>query len=86
MQLTTWLENIVVTSNFSFSYNVFKRLVLETRKSQGLFGKGLKLKSNRLFKNNDAGLSWFLFQKEAILLNISWWLSCVKTSIYGVKG
>ena len=27
-------------SNFSFSYSVFKRLVLQTRKNQGLFGKG----------------------------------------------
>ena len=31
-------------SNFSFSHSVFKRLVLQTRKNQGLFGKGLKLK------------------------------------------
>ena len=30
-------------SNFSFSYSVFKRLWPETRKNQGLFGKGLKL-------------------------------------------
>ena len=29
-------------SNFSFSYSVFKRLLLQTRKNQGLFGKGLK--------------------------------------------
>ena len=32
---------MLVTSNFSFSYSVFKRLVLQTRKNQGLFGKGL---------------------------------------------
>ena len=31
-----------ITSTFSFSYNVFKRFVLQTRKTQGLFGKGLK--------------------------------------------
>ena len=30
-----------LTSNFSFSHSVFKRLVLQTRKNQGLFGKGL---------------------------------------------
>ena len=29
-------------SNFFSSLNVFKRLVLQTRKNQGLFGKGLK--------------------------------------------
>ena len=27
--------------HFSFSHNVFKRLVLQTRENQGLFGKGL---------------------------------------------
>ena len=29
-------------SNFSFSYIVFKKLIQQTRKNQGLFGKGLK--------------------------------------------
>ena len=33
---------IARTSNFSFSHSVFKRLVLQTRKNLGLFGKGLK--------------------------------------------
>ena len=31
---------------FSFSHNVFKRFVLQTRKNQGLFGKGLKYIDN----------------------------------------
>ena len=35
-------EKLLVMSNFSFSYSVFKRLVLQTRKNQGLFVKGLK--------------------------------------------
>ena len=34
-------EKLLLTSNFSFSYSVFKRLVLKTRKNQGLFGKEL---------------------------------------------
>ena len=34
-------EKLLVTSNFSFSHCVFKRLVLQTCKNQGLFGKGL---------------------------------------------
>ena len=38
-------EKLLVTSNFSFSHSVFKRLVLQTHKNQGLFGKGLKNKS-----------------------------------------
>ena len=33
--------------NFSFSHSVFKRLVLQTRKNQGLFGKGLSPISER---------------------------------------
>ena len=41
---TRWeKEKLLVTSNFSFSHSVFKRLVLPTRKNQGLFGKGLTL-------------------------------------------
>ena len=36
-------EKLLVTSNFSFSHSVFKRLVQQTCKSQGLFGKGLKV-------------------------------------------
>ena len=41
-QKTLWeKEKLLVTSNFSISYSVFKRLVLQTRKNQGLFGKGL---------------------------------------------
>ena len=34
-------EKLFVTSNFSFSHSVFKKLALQTRKNQSLFGKGL---------------------------------------------
>ena len=34
-------DNLLVMSNLSSSHSVFKRLVLQTRKNQGLFGKGL---------------------------------------------
>ena len=37
-------EKLLVTSNFSFSHSVFKRLVLQTRKNKGLFRKGLTTK------------------------------------------
>ena len=33
-------EKLLITSNFSFSNSVFERLVLQTGKNQGLFGKG----------------------------------------------
>ena len=36
-------EELLVMSNFSFSHSVLKILLLQTRKNQGLFGKGLKL-------------------------------------------
>ena len=39
---TLWeKEKLLATSNFSFSHSVFKRPLLQTRKNQGLFGKGL---------------------------------------------
>ena len=39
---TLWKKDeSLVTSNFSFSHSVFKRLVLQTHKNQGLFGKEL---------------------------------------------
>ena len=40
---TMWeKEKLLITSNFSFSCIVFKKLVLQTHKRQGLFGKGLR--------------------------------------------
>ena len=36
-------EKLLIMSNFSFSNSVFKRLLLQTRTNQGLFGKGLTL-------------------------------------------
>ena len=41
---TLWeKEKLLVTSNFSFSHSVFKRLVLQTRENQGLLGNGLRI-------------------------------------------
>ena len=34
---------MLVTGNFFFSRSVFKKLVLQTRKNQGLFEKGLTM-------------------------------------------
>ena len=40
---TLWdKKKLLVMSNFSFSHSVFKRLVVQTHKNKGLFGKGLK--------------------------------------------
>ena len=36
-------KKLLVTSHFSFSRSVFRRLVLQTRENQGLFGKGLNV-------------------------------------------
>ena len=44
---TLWeKDKLLITSNLSFSHSVFKRLVLQTRKNQGLFGKELKEKKS----------------------------------------
>ena len=41
---TLWKkEKLLVTSNFSFSHGVFKRLLLQTHENQGLFGKWLMI-------------------------------------------
>ena len=46
-QKTLWEKvKLLVTSNFTFSHSVFKRLVMQTRKNQGLFGKGLNIKES----------------------------------------
>ena len=46
---TVWKkEKLLIMSNFSFSQNVFKRLILQTHKNKGFFGKGLKLKTQRV--------------------------------------
>ena len=45
-------EKLLVTSNFSFSHIVFKRLVLQTRKNKGLFGKRLWVTSWIFFNAN----------------------------------
>ena len=38
-------EKLLVTSNFSFSHRVFKRLAPQARRNNGLFGKGLRVHS-----------------------------------------
>ena len=41
---TQWEKvKLLITSNFFFSHSGFRRLVLQTHKNQGLFGKGLIL-------------------------------------------
>ena len=43
-------DKLLVTSNFSFPHSVFKRLILQTRKNQGLFGKGFNSKNKMSIK------------------------------------
>ena len=38
---TVGKEKFLITSNFYFSHSVFKRLIMQTSKNQGLFGKEL---------------------------------------------
>ena len=40
-------------SNFSFSHSIFKRLILQTRKNQGLFGKGINVNNLSLYQRQN---------------------------------
>ena len=45
---TLWeKEKLLIMSNFSFSYSVFKWFLLQTCKNQGLFEKGLNYLQNK---------------------------------------
>ena len=73
-QKTLWeKEKLLVTSNFSFSHNVFKRHVRQTRKNQGLFGKELRL-------NNFIQELWLFDAVVSILASTdhSSWTICKK--------
>ena len=56
-------------SNFSFSHSVFKRLILQTRKNQGLFGKGLNTCIQKRFHSCPGftiGVSFMPFLEKSI--------------------
>ena len=45
-------QKLLVTSNFSFSHSIFRRLILQTPNNQGLFGKGLIRKVLKTYLEN----------------------------------
>ena len=58
-------EKLLITSNFSFSHSVLKRLVLQTCKNLGLFGKGLTTQSQLLAnRSKDKGFLKAFWEKE----------------------
>ena len=64
-------EKLLITSNFSFSHRVFKGLVLQTRKNQGLFGKGLNDRvdlENIVGKGKNAGYQYILLKTQSFLV------------------
>ena len=65
-------EKLIIMSSFSFSHSVFKTLVLQTHKNQGLFGKGLKgyYKTTMLVK----------MQKFVLKINYVWQVIVGNTS------
>ena len=72
-------EKLLVTSNFSFSHSVFKRLVLQTRKNQGLFGKGLIWRKHPPLPHlasffDFCGICWRQCHYE---FNTVFWKSCI---------
>ena len=76
-------EKLLVTSNFSFSHNVFKRLVLQTRKNQGLFGKGLIMIGN--FMRSEEKVCGICSSKQTCAIksfpNKPWLLRVCSTSL-----
>ena len=70
-ELSKQLENTVgkgellVTYNFSFSRSVFKNVVLQTHKNQGLFGKGLNVTQKFKFVFHREETKW---EKEKMLV------------------
>ena len=82
---TQWeKEKLLVTSNSSFSHSVFKRLVLQTRENQGLFGKGLNwtslkcLSSGKWLMNHSTRLFSVVFFNR--FQNKPWFLRVCGTS------
>ena len=68
-------EKFLITSSFSFSHSVFKRLVLQTRKHKGLFGKGqilVNLTENSKFVSE---MSETLWEKEKMLVTSIFFIS-----------
>ena len=73
-------EKLFVMSNFPFSHSVFKRLVLQTCKNQGLFGKQLNITNlvisvfdrpeNNAGKGENVGYQHFLFFSHNIFKSL----------------
>ena len=71
-------EKLLVTSNFSFSHSVFKRLVSQGRQKVSLCGNGLKclsIKSNEwkmaidMYVKKSSLVFWFKFPKNRIFVS-----------------
>ena len=63
---------MLITSNFSFSRSVFKKFIWQTRKNQGLFGKGLNQYGLQTWENHvgngeNAGTHHFLLFQQCFL-------------------
>ena len=68
-------EKLLVKSNFSFSHSVFKRLVLHTRKNQGLFGKGLmKMRCYDILSRQCSQLPVIILSSLILDINLCPWI------------
>ena len=74
-QKTLWeKEKLLVTSNFSFSHSVFKRLVSQGRQKESLCGNGLRILRYRLHRKH-YGKKWncsLYRHKQSILESACW--------------
>ena len=65
-------EKLLDMRNFSFSHSVFKRLVLQTRKIKGLFGKGFNLKASVDNSYNGTQVQQFQDQNHCVKRRKCW--------------
>ena len=84
-------EKLLIMSNFSFSHSVFKRLLVQTHKNQGLFGKGLifttkcqaittprkKPFGNFMEKGENGGNQYFLLFPQCFVPHFSFYIDKV---------
>ena len=75
-------EKLLVTNNFCFSPSVFNRLVLQTRKNQGSFGKGLKqAKSLHGYKSESESLLTYTYETCSVKRGLNAFAEKVSTNV-----
>ena len=75
------MEKLLLTSNITFSHSVFKRLVLQTRKNQDFFRKGLNESVRKLKLIRDSIKICYMHFSDATLVSVQFkkWSKLLRT-------